>query len=65
MKKRQAIRNNRNGKAHIDSGERPVEPWHRAIAACGHEVANYEEIPWEQTAPEDRCGRCARLWATS
>lgn len=60
-----AIRNRRNGRTHLDSGEvRPsprMQPGHYiAIAACGRDIEDAERLPWGQAAVEDRCGQCAR-----
>lgn len=56
-----ALRNKSHGVAHLDTGTRM--PWRGAmvaVAACGVSVERYETVPWEQTAPEDRCKRCVK-----
>lgn len=32
---------------------------------CGRRLSDAEALPWKNTAPEDRCARCARRLAES
>lgn len=44
-------------KAHLDSGK----SWNRwRFAVCNMGVLNAETLPWDNTAPADRCKRCAK-----
>ena len=60
MAERLAIRNKKKGLAHTFAfgvGD-PSYPWVSTL--CGRTLGSPERIPWEQTAPEDRCRTCAR-----
>lgn len=58
---RVAIRTKRTaGRAHLAAAH--SSPFGRATA-CGRSLSTPEELPWERTAPQDRCARCARLAA--
>lgn len=54
-----AARTHRNaGRAHVWTGQR-TGPWFDT--ACGRGLSNPELVPWAQTAPQDRCKRCATM----
>ena len=54
-----AVRDSRKsrGRAHLNDG---YSSRGYTIPACGVVVRNPELLPWEQTATEDRCKRCAK-----
>jgi len=57
----QAIRNTYSRKVHLDTGQRTY--WRgstTAITQCGQYIEQFGVLPWVQTAPEDRCKRCAK-----
>lgn len=56
-----AIRNTNNGRVHLDSGRRSRYLGSAAVVgACGRDVEKWEPATWEDSAPADRCGMCAR-----
>ena len=59
MGERIAIRGRKRGLAHalpVRSDGRG--PWDATL--CGRMPSSPERIPWDNTAPEDRCRTCAR-----
>lgn len=59
MGERIAIRNRKSGPAHaLPLGHTdPRPPWVSTL--CGRTLSSPECIPWDSTAPEDRCRTCA------
>ena len=57
MSQQMAIRSYRpTAPSHLWTNTR-LGPWYDT--ACGRTLSAPQIVPWEQTAPEDRCTRCA------
>lgn len=53
------VRNVERGKAHIDTGGRDMGCG-CPVSLCGRVIHAWWPVPWDQAAPEDRCGQCER-----